>query len=173
MANLTPEEFAQIVRCLADDLGLQRMRDTLVRRNALVMRRRAASADALANQLYQLTGGLRRPVVASLVLQTMWTERMNERLGEDGEKELEELAEKINACLGEHDDVDSAKETELDALLVQYEQRLAAKVGAERARIDMLMKAVPAVAVKLRGMPLSTGQPAAEPAAPELPEGGR
>lgn len=167
MANLTPDEFAQIVRCLADDLGLQRMRDTLVRRNALVMRRGAASADALANQLYQLTGGLRRAVVATIVLQTMWTERMNERLGEDGEKDLEELAEKINACLGERDEIDPAKEAELDTLLGEYEQRLAAKAGPERARIDMLMKAVPAVAVKLRGMPLSSGQPAAEPPAPE------
>jgi hypothetical protein len=166
MANLTPEEFAQIVRCLADDLGLQRMRDTLVRRNALVMRRRVASADVLANQLYQLTGGLRRPVVATIVLQTMWTERLNERLGEDGEKELEGLAEKINACLGEREEIDPDKAAELEGLLGEYEQRLAAKVGPERARIDMLMKAVPAVAVKLRGMPLGGGQPAPE-AAPE------
>lgn len=165
MANLTPDEFAQIVRCLADDLGVQRMRDTLVRRNALVMRRGVASADALANQLYMLTGGLRRPVVATIVLQTMWSERLNEKLGEDGEKELEEVAEKINACLGETDDIQPDKDAELDGLLGDYEQRLAAKVGAERARIDMLMKAVPAVAAKLRAMPLASERPPAEPSA--------
>jgi hypothetical protein len=156
MANLTAEEFTQTVRCLADDLGLQRLRDTLVRRNALVMRRRVASADALANQLYLLTGGLRRPIPATIVVQSLWGERLTERLGEDGEKALEGLADKINACLGERDAIDPAKEAELDTLLDEYERGLAEKVGAQRARIDMLMKAVPAVAVKLREKPLSS-----------------
>lgn len=166
MANLTAEEFAQTVRCLADDLGLQRLRDTLVRRNALVMRRRAASADALANQLYLLTGGLRRPIVATLVLQSLWGERLTDRLGEDGEKALEGLAEKINGCLGAGDNIEPDKEAELDGLLDEYERNLAEKVGPQRARIDMLMKAVPAVAAKLRAKPLTTPA-AAETAAPE------
>jgi hypothetical protein len=160
MANLTPEEFARTVRCLADDLGLQRLRDKLVRLNALVTRRRIPSADALADQLYTLTGGLRRQVAATIALQSLWSEHLHDKLGEDGEKALEELAEKINACLGERDSINPEKEAELDELLQQYEQRLAEKVGAERARIDMLLKAVPAVAEKLR-----TRQPAAaEPA---------
>jgi len=156
MATLTAEEFARTVRCLADDLGVQRLRDKLVRMNALVTRRGAPTADALADQLYMLTGGLRRQVAASLALQSLWAERMTERLGEEGEKALEELAEKINACLGEHDAINPEKETELDGLLGEYEQRLAEKVGAERARIDMLLKAVPAVAAKLRALPLRT-----------------
>jgi hypothetical protein len=160
MATLTAEEFAQTVRCLADDLGVQRLRDKLVRMNALVTRRGAASADALADQLYMLTGGLRRQVAASIALQSLWAERMTERLGEDGEKALEELAEKINACLGERDTVNPEKESELDGLLAEYEQRLAEKVGPERARIDMLLKAVPAVAAKLRTLPLRTDAPA-------------
>ena len=161
MATLTAEEFAQTVRCLADDLGLQRLRDKLVRMNALVTRRRVASADALADQLYMLTGGLRRQVAATLALQSLWAERMNERLGEDGEKALEELAGKINGCLGERDSVDAAKETELDTLLGEYEHQLAEKVGPERARIDMLLKAVPAVATKLRALPLRAEAPPA------------
>ena len=159
MANLTPQEFTQTVRCLADDLGLQRLRDKLVRMNALVTRRRVASAEALADQLYMLTGGLRRQVAATLALQSLWAERMNERLGEDGEKALEQLAEKINACLGARDSVDPDKEAELDGLLAEYEQQLAEKVGGERARIDMLLKAVPAVASKLRALPLRTAAP--------------
>ena len=167
MANLSPEEFAGTIRCLADDLGLQRLRDTLLRRNALVTRRKVASTDALANQLYLLTGGLRRAVMATMVLQSLWGERLTERLGEDGEKALEGLAEKINACLGERDAIDPGKESELDGLLDEYEQQLAEKVGPERARLDMLLKAVPAVAVKLRAKPLSSGKPAAAQAKSE------
>jgi hypothetical protein len=159
MASLTPQEFAATVRCLADDLGLQRLRDRLVRLNALVMRRGVRSADALADQLYMLTGGLRRQVAATVALQSLWAERLNERLGEDGERALEELATKINACLGERDAIDPAKEAELDALLGEYERHLAAKVGPERARIDMLMKAVPAVAAKLRALPRAAPEP--------------
>jgi hypothetical protein len=159
MATLTAEEFAQTVRCLADDFGLRRLRDKLVRLNALVARGRAASPDALANQLYMLTGGLRRQVPATIAVQGLWSEQMSQRLGEDGEKALEALAEKINACLGERDSVDATKESELDGLLGQYEQQLAEKVGPERARIDMLLKAVPAVAAKVRAMPLATLRP--------------
>jgi hypothetical protein len=160
MATLSADEFAQTVRCLADDIGLQRLRDKLVRLNALVARGRAASADALANQLYMLTGGLRRQVPATIAVQGLWSEQMSQRLGEDGEKALETLADKINACLGERDRVDPDKEGELDTLLAQYEQQLAEKVGPERARIDMLLKAVPAVATRLRAMPLATARPA-------------
>jgi uncharacterized protein with von Willebrand factor type A (vWA) domain len=164
MANLTPDEFAQVVRGLADDLGLQRLRDKLVRLNALVTRRRVASAEALADQLYMLTGGLRRQVAATVVLQSLWAEQMNQALGEEGEKALEGLAEQINGCLGEHDLVEPEKEAELDGLLRQYEQRLTEKVGGGRARLDMLLKAVPAVATRLRAMPLPTS-PAADTSA--------
>src|SRR4030095_4289140 len=114
-----------------------------------------------------LTGGLRRAVMATMVLQSLWGERLTERLGEDGGKALEGLAEKINACLGERDAIDPAKESELDGLLDEYEHQLAERVGAERARLDMLLKAVPAVAVKLRAKPLSSGKPAAAPAQSE------
>lgn len=171
MANLTPEEFARIVGCLADDLGLQRLRDKLVRLNALVTRRRATSAQGLADQLYMLTGGLRRQVPATLALQSLWAEHMNAKLGEDGEKALEEVADKINACLGARENIDPDKEAELDRLLGEYQQQLAEKVGPERARIDMLLKAVPVVAAKLRAMPVagSATLPSAEPGAPPSP----
>ena len=87
MATLNAAEFTQTVRCLADDIGLQRLRDKLVRLNALVARGRAPSADALADQLYMLTGGLRRQVPATIVwgyacvLGMIWTAAKIFRVG--------------------------------------------------------------------------------------------
>jgi hypothetical protein len=153
MAHLTQEEFTRAVSLLADDLGLQRLRDRFVRFNALVTRRRAVSAQHLADQLYLLTGGLRRQVPATVAFHTIWTQHVNEKLGEEGEKELETIAEKVNGCLGEHDKIVEEKEAELDAALSEYMQRLATVIGNERARIDMLLKAVPAVGTKLRALP--------------------
>ncbi len=154
MANLTQQEFAQAIAFLAEDLGLQRLRDRLVRLNALVTRRGAASPQQLADQLYLLTAGLRRQVPATVAFQSIWTERINERLGEEGEKAIEALAEKINACLGERDRIIPEKEAELDQALAEYAHRLSDAIGRERARLDMLLKAVPAVAAKLRATPL-------------------
>lgn len=158
MANLTQQEFTRAIELLAEDLGLQRLRDRFVRLNALVTRRRAVSAQRLADQLYLLTGGMRRQIAATVAVHSIWTERVNEKLGEDGEKAFEELAEKINACLGERDSIVAEKEEELDGLLGRYEQQLAQAVGPDRARIDMLLKAVPAVADKLRGKPLASAE---------------
>jgi len=157
MAMLTQAEFGDLVRCLADELGVQRLRDKLVAMRGLVTRRGAANAEALATQLWQLTGGLRRQVPASLALQGLWAEQVGSKLGEDGEKALEAIAEQINACLGERDSIVEGKEAELDTLLGQYQAKLAEVVGAERARIDMLLKAVPAVADRLRAGVESSG----------------
>lgn len=156
MAILTQAEFGDLVRCLADDLGVQRLRDKLVAMRGLVTRRGAANADALAAQLWQLTGGLRRQVPASIALQALWGDQVGTKLGEDGEKALEAIAEQINACLGEGDTIVEGREAELDGLLGQYQAKLAEGVGAEKARLDMLLKAVPAVAERLRA-----GSPAA------------
>jgi len=157
MAILTQAEFGDLVRCLADELGVQRLRDKLVAMRGLVTRRGGANAEALATQLWQLTGGLRRQVPASLALQGLWAEQVGSKLGEDGEKALEAVAEQINACLGEGDRIVEGKESELDTLLGQYQAKLAEVVGAERARIDMLLKAVPAVAERLRAGTESSG----------------
>ncbi len=48
------------------------------------------------------------------------------------------------------------KDAELATLLQQYQQRLAEAIGPERAKLDMLLKAVPAVAARLR----AAGKPA-------------
>ncbi len=171
MASLTPDEFHNTIYCLADDLGLQRLRDRLVRLNALVMRRRAASPEALADQLYMLTGGLRRQVPATVAVQSLWTEQVSQKLGEDGEKALEKVAEKINGCLGERDRIDADKEAELEKALHEYERRLAEAIGPQRARLDMLLKAVPSVASKLRTMPTADVAPA-DASGAEVPVGG-
>ncbi|HVN83497.1 MAG TPA: hypothetical protein VMW17_01495 [Candidatus Binatia bacterium] len=151
MATLSATEFSRAVTLLADQLGVQRLRDRLVRLNGLVTRRGAPSAGALADQLYMLTGGLRRQVAATFAFQAIWSETLNAKLGgEDGEKKLEQLAEAINACLDSREEILPDKAAELDAALSAYEQALAVAVGAEIARLDMLLKAVPAVAAKLR-----------------------
>jgi hypothetical protein len=160
MAQLTQHEFSQAVALLADELGLQRLRDRFVRLNGLVTRRRVASAQQLADQLYMLTAGLRRQVPATIAFHTIWTQQINEKVGEEGEKELEKIAERINGCLGAREQIVTEKESELDAALGEYMQRLSAVVGAERTRLDMLLKAVPAVGARLRTMP-----PPAAPAA--------
>jgi hypothetical protein len=152
MATLTATEFTRAVTLLADQLGLQRLRDRLVRLNGLVTRRGVASAAALADQLYMLTGGLRRQVAATYAFQAIWSETLNPKLGEDGDKKFEQMAEAINACLDEREEIIPEKAADLDAALTAYEQTLAAAVGAEAARLDMLLKAVPAVATKLRAL---------------------
>jgi hypothetical protein len=165
MAVLTQKEFQRAITLLADEMGLQRLRDRFVRLNALVTRRKVASADSLADQLYMLSAGLRRQVAATYAFHAVWGEAVNQKLGEDGEKNLEKLAEAVNACLGEKDEILADKAAELETALAEYERALSAVVGAEKARMDMLLKAVPAIADKLRTASL----PAAEPVPAPVP----
>ena len=162
MAHISQTEFQHAIGLLAKEMGLQRLRDRFVHLNALVTRRKIASAESLADQLYMLSAGLRRQVPATYAFHHLWTECLNAKIGEDGEKTLEKLAEAVNACLGEKDTVIPEKAAELDAALAEYERTLSAATGPDMARMDMLMKAVPAVAEKLRAMP----PPAATPEAP-------
>jgi hypothetical protein len=151
MAALTVTEFTRAVTLLSDQLGLQRLRDRLIRLNGLVTRRKVPSAAALADQLYMLTGGLRRQAPATYAFQAIWSETLNAKLGEDGEKKFEQLAEAVNACLDERDHIRPDKAVDLDAALAAYQQALVPLVGEEAARLDMLLKAVPVVADRLRG----------------------
>ncbi len=162
MANLKVEEFNKIIVFLCEDHGLQRFRDKLVRLNALVTRRKAKSAERLASQLYTLTGGLRREVPATVAVHSLWAEQVNEKLGEDGEKDLEKIAEDINECLGDRDEILDDKADDIVGHMRRYEERLAASIGADRARLDMILKAVPDVAGKLREMPVAAASAATE-----------
>src|SRR5207302_1688126 len=121
------------------------------------------SATAIADRLFALSGGLRRQVAATLAFSSLWQELVGARLGDAGEKRLETLAEEVNACLAEDESIVAGKEGELDRALDSYRDALAGAVGPAVARLDMLMKAVPAVADRLRAA-------AAAPPVPQ-PEG--
>src|SRR6476660_250324 len=103
MAQLTSGEFTEAVTALADHHGVERLRDRLARMNAFTSRRGLNTPAAIAERLHLLTGGLRRAVPATYAFSTVWNEMVNARLGEGGEKKLEELADRVNACLTEHD----------------------------------------------------------------------
>jgi hypothetical protein len=150
MATLTAAEFAQAVGELADHLGVERLRDRFAQMGAFTSRRGLNSAGALAERLYRLSGGLRLKVAATYAFTSLWSDMLHERLGEDGEKKLEALAEEVNRCLGEGDEVIAGKEAELDRALAAYREAVAGVAGAAVAKLDMLLKAVPAVAARVR-----------------------
>ena len=150
MAQLTPVEFAEAVAILAEDHGVERLREQLARMNAFTSRRGLNTATALADRLQLLTGGLRRQVPATYAFSSLWNQMVGTRLGEEGEKTLEGLAEQVNACLDEHEGIAAGKEDALDQALGAYREALAGATGEAVARLDMLLKAVPAVAERLR-----------------------
>jgi hypothetical protein len=153
MGHLTVDELTAAVTMLGEQQGLERVRNRLADMNAFTSRRGLGTPAALAGRLHQLTGGLRREVVATFAFMSLWNELVGGKLGEDGEKKLEALADQVNACLGEHDTIVPGKEEELDRALGAYRDTLAAAVGPDAATLDMLMKAVPAVAARLRTAP--------------------
>ena len=161
MALLTAAEFTEAVGALAEHYGVERLRERLARLNAFTSRRGLNTAAALAERLHLLTGGLRRQVPATYAFSQVWHEMVGARLGEEGEKRLEGLADQVNACLGERDAIVPGKEADLDRALAAYREALAATTGPEIARLDMLLKAVPDVAERLRrGEAAASGEPA-------------
>jgi hypothetical protein len=164
MANPTTEELREAVVLLADRYGYGKLYDRMVRLNAFVSRRKPPSPEALADRLYTLTGGLRRQVPATLAFHSLWTETFTRDLGEDTDKSLEVIAERINAAITEDERaVRDGKADELDAAIGEYEQVLTAALGPRAARVDMLLKAVTPVAERVRGRPLpsATAAPSA------------
>ena len=159
MAQLTTTEFGEAVAALAEHHGIERLRERLAKMNAFTSRRGLNSAAAIADRLHLLTGGLRRAVPATYAFSSLWNEMVGGRLGEDGEKKLETLAEQVNACLDEQEAIVAGKEQALDEALAGYRDALAAVAGPRVAQLDMILKAVPAVAERLR-------QPAAGESAP-------
>jgi hypothetical protein len=153
MANLTLAEFTEAVTALAEHHGVEQLRERFVRMNAFTSRRGLNSPAALAERLHLLTGGLRRQVPATYAFSSLWTDMIGARLGEEGEKQLEELAERVNACLDGKDAVVEGREAELDQALASYRERLATATGDRVAALDMILKAVPAVAARVREAP--------------------
>jgi hypothetical protein len=164
MAILTLAEFTEAVTALAEHSGVERLRDRLAHLNAFTSRRGLNSAAAIAERLHMLTGGLRRQVAATYAFSSLWNEMVSGRLGEEGEKRLEEQAEKVNSCLDAQESIVAGKEEELDQALAAYRETLASVVGRRTAELDMLLKAVPSVADRLRaGVPLSPPTETREP----------
>jgi len=155
MANPTGEELREAVVLLADRLGYGKLYDRLVRMNAFVSRRKPPTPEALADRLYTLTGGLRRQIPATIAFHSVWSEAFTRELGEDNDKALEALADRINAAITEDERaVRDGQSDELDAAIGEYERVLTGAIGPHAARTDMVLKAVNPVAERLRGRPL-------------------
>jgi hypothetical protein len=150
MAHITREEFDRAVVSLVDHFGVDRMRDKLAGLGAFRSRRGLNSPASLGERLFRLSGGLRLDVSATYAFSALWGELLAERLGDDGERTIDELADSVNACLGDGDRIVEGKERELDQALGAYHAALAEKVGNEIASLDMLLKSVPDVAARLR-----------------------
>ena len=103
MAQITQAEFNQAIEALAEHHGVERLRDHLARMNAFTSRRGLNSAAAIAERLYLLTGGLRRQVPGTYAFSSLWADMVGKRIGEDGEKKLEAIADEVNACLAPDD----------------------------------------------------------------------
>ena len=165
MANPTGQEMREAVGIVAERMGYGKLYDRLVQLNAFVSRRRPPTPAILADRLYNLSGGLRRNVPATIAFHSVWAECIGRAIGEEHDKTLEGIADRINATLtpDEHA-VQPDKQGELDAALDEYERVLVGIVGPVAARLDMVMKAVPAVADTLRARPLPAAAPADAPA---------
>jgi len=150
MARLSSSEFHELIDELVRVEGIGKFQDKLVRSHALVSRRRLGSVDALSRQLFQLTLGLERETLTSQVIVALWEELLRDKIDEEAGKQLEEMAEKINACLVDGKEVDPARDAELRGALGEYRSALAQKVGDTAARLTMLTRAYPAVARLIR-----------------------
>lgn len=150
MAALSEAELTRTVRLMVDHYGLDRLRDRFANLGAFKSRRGVNTPEQLADRLYRLSGGLRRQTIPTYAFSSLWAEMLKTKVGEEGEKQLEELADKVNACLGPDELVLEGKESELDQALGAYREALAGIAGAEVAEADMLLKSVPAVASRLR-----------------------
>lgn len=152
MALLTHSEFVEAVGLLCDHFGLARLRDKLATLRAFSSRRGLNSPADLAERLYRLSGGLRLQVGATYGFSAMWGELLSSRLGEDGEKTLETLADKVNACLDGDEKIVPGREGDLEGALREYLAALSAKAGERVALLDMTLKAVPDVAERVRAL---------------------
>jgi hypothetical protein len=150
MAALSESELTRTVRLMVDHYGLDRLRDRFANLGAFKSRRGVNTPEQLADRLYRLSGGLRRQAIPTYAFSSLWAEMLQAKVGEEGEKRLEELADKVNACLGSDERVVEGKDAELDQALAAYRETLASITGPEVADADMLLKAVPAVAIRLR-----------------------
>ncbi len=165
MANPTGHEMREAVGIVAERMGYGKLYERLVQLNAFVSRRRPATPAILADRLHNLSGGLRRNVPATIAFHTVWAECIGRAIGEEHDTTLEGIADRINATLTPDEQaVQPDKQDELHAALEAYERVLVGVIGPAATRLDMILKAVPAVASTLRARPLPTAAAAGAPA---------
>ena len=158
----------EAVTIVAERMGYGKLYDRLVHLNAFVSRRRPPTPAILADRLYNLSGGLRRQVPATLAFHTVWAECIGRSIGEEHDKTLEAIADRINATLTpDEQGIQPDKTAELVTALDEYEHVLVGAVGPQAARLDMIMKAVNPVAETLRSRPLAAAAPATTPTGAE------
>ena len=153
MAGLSQQELGSALDHLSNEVGFDKLKAKLARLGAFTSRRGMGSVKELADRLYMLSGGLRREGPASLGFHSIWGEEFTAKVGEADEKQLGEVADRINECLDADRAIHPEKSDRLDGELATYHGILAKSVGDSVARLDMLMKAVPAIAERIRAWP--------------------
>ena len=172
MAQLTTQEFENMIATLVERVGFNRFYENLIKANALVSRKRPANAKALATQLYQLSAGLRREHPARYAVEVVWQDMLSKNVNEEQTKTIEQLIEQVNACLGEKFEVLPGKISDLVTALGGYHRGLATLTTDEIAYTEMLLRATTDVARFLRERKadvLAAGAVASEASSP-VPE---
>ena len=150
MAQLTVKEFDDLIGNLVTHLGLNQFYEKLLRANALVSRKRPASVQALATQLYQLSAGLRREHPSRYALEVLWQDMLSKSVSEEQNKTIEELIEKVNTCLTDRLEIIPEKTDDLVTALGDYHRGLASLTNDEVAYMELLLRATGDVARFLR-----------------------
>ena len=89
MAHPTGEELREAIGLLVTGAGgYGKLHERLCRLNAFVSRKKPPSPEVLADRLYNLTGGLRRNVPATVAFHTVWAEIITQAVSEDDDTHL-------------------------------------------------------------------------------------
>ena len=150
MAHVTSHEFDTLIQLLTEQYGLSALHTRLLKANALVSHKRPARWQPLANQLYQLSAGLRREHPARYAIEVLWQELISEITEDLQQGTFDALAERINACLTEKFEVIPDRQTDLISALGAYHHTLASVSSADVAYIEILLRASKDVAQFLR-----------------------
>ena len=150
MAHVTSREFDTLIQLLTEQYGLSALHARLLKANALVSHKRPPRWQPLANQLYQLSAGLRRDHPARYALEMLWQELISGKTEGVEQETFDTLAERINVCLTEKFEVIPDRQADLIAALGAYHHTLAGVSSADIAYIEILLRASKDVARFLR-----------------------
>ena len=150
MAHVTSREFDTIIRLLTEHYGLNVLHERLLKANALVSRKRPPRWQPLANQLYQLSAGLRREHPARYAIELLWQDLIASHTEDEQQEAFDALAERINECLTGKFEIILDKQSDLTSALGAYQQALTAISSEDAAYIEILLRASNSVAQFLR-----------------------